>query len=289
MNQPAQPASRTASHCKAVMIFAIAFALGMFSGCKKPAPLDPTSAEQAAKIAAASPPEVRGVQFGKKFALLGVVAKPANAGVAFELAWKSLARQRLESLVPVHVVDAEGGILAQADYRQRPEHGEVREGAIWIDVVTIPHQALQGAAALAISIVEPGEKSLPADRGPRDWGGNRLLVPLPPNLPSKPVALQGSLDIANCERLAGWAADKDRANAALDVEIYDGEKLVTQVAADGPRPDLIGGGFGDGRHGFNLPTPVQFKDGRAHTLSVRIAETRFELRNSPAAITCAKK
>ena len=289
MNYPACLTPRIAAACKPLAIFIAVLALGSFGGCKKAAPQDSAINEQAAKIAAASAPEARDVQFGKKFALLGVVAKPTNAGVAFEFAWKSLAKQRLESLVPVHLTDAGGKILAQADYRQRPEHGEVGEGAIWIDAVSIPHPAFQGATTLGISIVEPNGKSLPADRGPRDWGGNRLLVPLPPDLPSKPVAFQGSLDLADCNRFTGWAADKDHPNMIVEVEIFDGEKSVARIAADAPRPDLITGGFGDGRHGFNIATPAQFKDGRQHTFSVRIADTRFELRNSPAAITCPKK
>ena len=209
--------------------------------------------------------------------------------MAFELAWKSLAKQRLDALVPVHVVDADGKILAQADYRQRPEHGEVGEGAIWVDVVTVPYQSLQGATALGISIVEAGDRALVVDRGPRDFGGNRLLVPLAADVPMKPVAFQGSLDVADCDRLVGWAANKDQAKEVIEVEFYEGERLIAQVAADAPRPDLVSGGFGDGKHGFTLATPAQLKDGRPHTISARIAGTRFELSNSPVTITCPKK
>lgn len=275
--------------CPPLAILLIVLALGLVGGCNKPAPQDSALNERAAKIATSGVPEARDVQFGKKFALLGIVAKPANAGVAFELAWKSLTKQRLESLVPIHVVDAEGKILGQADYRQRPEHAEIREGAIWIDAVTLPHQSFQGATALGVMIIEQGGETLPVDRGPRDWGGNRLVVPLPAGLPLKPVAFQGSLDIVSCERVIGWAADKDQPNAAIEVEIYDGEKLVMRATANEARPDLMSAGFGDGKHGFSLPTPAQFKDGLPHKLSVRIAETLFELRNSPAAITCPKK
>src|SRR4026208_1473557 len=103
----------------------------IIAGCSQPGLPNAITQNEASRAAAQSPAEAREVQFGRRFQLLGVVAKPGNSGVVFELAWQSLTKQRLDALVPVHVVDNDGKILAQADYRQRPEHRDVPKGSMW--------------------------------------------------------------------------------------------------------------------------------------------------------------
>jgi hypothetical protein len=97
----------------------------------------------------------------------------------------------------------------------------------------------------------------------------------------------GNLDVANCDYIIGWAADRSRLNTPLEVEIYDGTKLVTRVLANAARPD-VGKHLGDnGRHGFTLATPASLKDGRRHIISAKAVGVGFTLSQSGRSVTCA--
>ena len=74
----------------------------------------------------------------------------------------------------------------------------------------------------------------------------------------------------NCSNISGWYADKLRRNVALPVSVYDGTSLVTTVVADNfnsiSKTDNNDSGF----HGFSLNTPIIFKDGKQHSITVGI-------------------
>ncbi len=104
--------------------------------------------------------------------------------------------------------------------------------------------------------------------------------------PSDPV-YEGFIDVADCNSIVGWAADRNRLNTSIEVRIYDGNSLVTTVSASDLRSD-VGAYLGDnGRHGFAIPTPWQFKDGLPHTLRVKFESSTTELGFSPKTITCS--
>jgi hypothetical protein len=90
----------------------------------------------------------------------------------------------------------------------------------------------------------------------------------------------GMVEQVDGEQIAGWARDKDRPDAVVEVNIYDGTTLLATLPADGFRPDLLKQGLGDGRHGFSCPTPASLKDWRPHTIRVTFAGTDAELGNS---------
>ncbi|MFL6231207.1 MAG: hypothetical protein ACJ741_20725 [Pyrinomonadaceae bacterium] len=96
----------------------------------------------------------------------------------------------------------------------------------------------------------------------------------------------GFFDVGDCNVIAGWAADRNRLNTPINVSVFDGATLVTNVLANASRPD-VGGAVGDnGLHGFNIPTPAALKNGQPHTISVRFEATTVELGTSPKTITC---
>ncbi|MBP2299000.1 hypothetical protein [Azospirillum picis] len=71
----------------------------------------------------------------------------------------------------------------------------------------------------------------------------------------QPAAIEGHIDAVQDGRLFGWAWDRnhpgDRLTVELRLERDGGPPLsLTRVAADRPRPDLAGGGIGDGAHAF---------------------------------------
>jgi hypothetical protein len=91
----------------------------------------------------------------------------------------------------------------------------------------------------------------------------------------------GFLEEANGESISGWAWDKQEPNKPIEVDIYDGDRLLATARADGTRDDLAQAGKGDGKHGFCYPTPAGLKDGKEHTIHVRTHGTDLELLGSP--------
>jgi hypothetical protein len=92
--------------------------------------------------------------------------------------------------------------------------------------------------------------------------------------------------VGDCNALAGWAADRNRLNTPINVSVFDGATLVTNVLANVSRPD-VGSAVGDnGLHGFNIPTPASLKNGQPHTVSVKFETSNVELSTSPKTITC---
>jgi peptidoglycan/LPS O-acetylase OafA/YrhL len=158
------------------------------------------SVADADALANRGPWMARGVRFGDRFVLLGADIRRTGAGLTLELIWQSLQTQSLKYSIPVHLVNDAGTIVGQADYGQGGgAQDEVKAGTIWRDLVSIPPAKLAGATAIAIGLLDPVSTNwLLADRGLRDWGDRRLLLPLsntpatasPPTTPSGPVFAQ---------------------------------------------------------------------------------------------------
>ncbi|PWT97671.1 MAG: hypothetical protein C5B53_07735 [Candidatus Melainabacteria bacterium] len=120
----------------------------------------------------------RSTQFGKKISLdKGLLGRATTGGARLILNWRSMVEQRLVYQVAVQVVDREGKILAQEDYRLNGHLAEAEER--WADTIYIAAYKLRGASAIGIALVNPVTRELlPVDRGPRDWQNLRLLIPL---------------------------------------------------------------------------------------------------------------
>lgn len=68
---------------------------------------------------------------------------------------------------------------------------------------------------------------------------------------------------------AGWAylpVDKSR---TVEVEVYDGERLVGEGIANRLREDLVEADIGSGLHGFSCVLPLEIFDGAPHEIHVR--------------------
>ncbi|HKR02921.1 MAG TPA: hypothetical protein VJT09_19745, partial [Pyrinomonadaceae bacterium] len=97
----------------------------------------------------------------------------------------------------------------------------------------------------------------------------------------------GFHDVADCNQVSGWAWDKNRPGAFLEVEIYDGETLLGIIPADVFRQDLVNAGIGDGEYGFSFALPPALKDGQPHSIRVKLAGTNFNLKGTPKTLRCA--
>jgi hypothetical protein len=101
-----------------------------------------------------------------------------------------------------------------------------------------------------------------------------------------PPVYEGYHDITNCNGIMGWAWDKNRPDDPVNVDIYDGDTLLTTLTASDFRQDLVNAGIGNGHHGFTYPVPPGLKDGKPHSIRMKIAGTDIDLYNTPREIIC---
>jgi hypothetical protein len=99
---------------------------------------------------------------------------------------------------------------------------------------------------------------------------------------------EGFFDSLERQTILGWAYDANRPDEALEIEVYDDETLLAIIPAASFRPDLLAAGKGNGRHAFNVHLPGSLRDGKMHSIRVKIAGSNFELNGSPKEIDCSK-
>jgi asparagine synthase (glutamine-hydrolysing) len=97
---------------------------------------------------------------------------------------------------------------------------------------------------------------------------------------------EGTHDGADCNMISGWAWDMNRPDTPIYVDIYDGSTLLATLKADEFRQDLVYAGKGNGRHAFNFVVPLWLKDGKPHSILVRVSGTDFDLSSTPRQIVC---
>lgn len=114
-----------------------------------------------------------------------------------------------------------------------------------------------------------------ANGGPHSSQQQPAEHPSPPHgATPAPLRVQGCLDEVVADRARGWVFSPDAPETRLEVEILCGERVVARGVADLARDDLAGAGFGDGRHGFDLPIDRSGCEGSAPHLSAREAYSR---------------
>src|SRR5207302_871506 len=103
--------------------------------------------------------------------------------------------------------------------------------------------------------------------------------------PRKVGAAEGTLDTSECA-IAGWAWDREQPDVPVNVDIYEGEVLLTTVPAKLFRRDLLHAGIGNGRHAFHFPIPENLKDGTGHFIRARISGAQTDIRHTPKQFIC---
>jgi hypothetical protein len=81
---------------------------------------------------------------------------------------------------------------------------------------------------------------------------------------SAPVNFEGSIDIVSCSEIKGWIWNKNYQDAALTVELVEGNTVYATAVGNLFRQDLQTGGVGTGKYGFNFSTPASLLDGATH-------------------------
>lgn len=152
------------------------------------------------------------------------------------------------------------------------------DGYFLVAVTTAPYSFTQGN-------VQAGSYALTARA--TDNAGAVTTSPVV-NITVNPAATayEGWHDGADCSTIYGWAADRNRLNSSISVDIYDGGTLLATVAANQLRPD-VGAYLGDnGYHGFSYTVPASLKNGQAHSITVKFGGSATSLAGTPKAITC---
>ncbi|HYL99682.1 MAG TPA: hypothetical protein VEZ90_12065 [Blastocatellia bacterium] len=128
----------------------------------------------------------------------------------------------------------------------------------------------------------------------RKRSGRKPAVPLtsaanPTTATATAVApnYEGFIDVHDCTSVGGWAADLNRLNQSINVELYDGSTLIAITSAFRPRPDVATFIGDNGLHGFTLPIPAALKDGTSHSLHIKFEASTTELSGSPVVVNCA--
>ena len=116
--------------------------------------------------------------------------------------------------------------------------------------------------------------------------GNSATPPAAPasNAPAAntPVAVAtvkppypGAVDRKDCEAVGGWVINGKDSSAEIKVELYIDDKLIETLPATSLRPDLTS--WGNGLHGFAFKTPAAAKDGKPHTIKVKVAGSDYQV------------
>ncbi len=106
-----------------------------------------------------------------------------------------------------------------------------------------------------------------------------------PSAPTPPPAYDGYVDEVTCVSIIAWGYDSRRPNEPIKIDIYDGNSLIATVSAEHFRQDLLNAGKGNGKHYFIWTIPVQLKDGKPHSITLKYGGTTLELGKAKE-ITC---
>ena len=124
------------------------------------------------------------------------------------------------------------------------------------------------------------------DRPSSDISRDSESVPRPCAAGTINPDYRGFLDQADCQTIAGWAHDLRQPDTVVNIDIYDGDTLLNTVPADCLRLDLFLAGKRNGRQAFFIKVPSWMKDGKPHSIRVRVAGTDRDLSGSPKTICC---
>jgi peptidoglycan/LPS O-acetylase OafA/YrhL len=130
-------------------------------------------------LVARTPEHLRDVSFGRRFKLLACALNRTPEGVTLELGWESEEETAADRILAVHLLDAKGTMLGQADRRQTLLRGVVPKARQWKETIHLSTPMLTGVTRIGLALYLPKHPSLVIDRGTRDWNNTRLLVEVP--------------------------------------------------------------------------------------------------------------
>ncbi|QWR78266.1 radical SAM protein [Candidatus Magnetomonas plexicatena] len=127
------------------------------------------------------------------------------------------------------------------------------------------------------------EHSITAKISNTDFLLNTAVVTL--NIPVENY-FDGCIEGFDKTGFSGWAYNKKSPDTPVNIEIYDEttQTNIATISADIYRKDLEESGIGNGCHAFHFYFPEYMADNKTHTISVKINNTDYFLKNSPFSI-----
>lgn len=108
-----------------------------------------------------------------------------------------------------------------------------------------------------------------------------IAVPEPLCVPAAAFGFAGYADPAGRSGVAGWVVDLTDPGRRVEVEVRVNGRPVAKAVGDRMRPDVQRLGLGDGRSGFLIPLPAEFRHAGDVEVAVLVAGTALHLCNSP--------
>jgi len=104
------------------------------------------------------------------------------------------------------------------------------------------------------------------------------------------VDIIGTLDVVQCDLIAGWALDRNNKSDSIYVNIYDetngSRVLLYRTRTTGLRTDVNEAYNVSGNHGFTITTPDSIRDGQSHVIAAYGEGSPERLWNSPKNVFC---
>ncbi|NJL53663.1 MAG: hypothetical protein HC930_18555 [Hydrococcus sp. SU_1_0] len=91
----------------------------------------------------------------------------------------------------------------------------------------------------------------------------------------------GVIDLANNNRLRGWALPDGHSTGAAKLDVYIDDVFYTEIQANLPRPDLHKQGLGNGNNGYDLLLPLSDNPHHTYKIAVVFSGTQQHLKRSP--------
>jgi GT2 family glycosyltransferase/glycosyltransferase involved in cell wall biosynthesis/tetratricopeptide (TPR) repeat protein len=91
----------------------------------------------------------------------------------------------------------------------------------------------------------------------------------------------GVIDLANNNRLRGWALPDGHHTGAAKLDVYIDDVFYSEIQANLPRPDLHKQGLGNGNNGYDLLLPLSDHPRHTYKIAVVFSGTQQHLKRSP--------
>lgn len=118
-----------------------------------------------------------GAKFGGSFELTGLSFSCRGQDMMVKFVWKKTSAVPNGHGVPVHIVNAAGEILGQADYTQDAKVRSMADGSLFVDRLVIRSAQVPAlSSALAVGMYGAPGQLMKIDHSLTDWNGHRLVI-----------------------------------------------------------------------------------------------------------------
>lgn len=145
------------------------------------------SENELAEALAMTPPNLENVNFADRFHLRALSVSRIGDDTTVRVWWKPLSPLlELDWAFFIHSIDAKGKIVLNKNFPIRFKQSLAKlNGAVLFDQIAFKNPVANGTQRLAIGFNRPNQALPQADKGTRDWGNRRVIVPLPLHSGSK--------------------------------------------------------------------------------------------------------